>query len=521
MAVAVLLTQPARAQTTRLDPTYLAHRIYQPAGAQQALQLANGSRVVLTEAPRAGGQPANRLVRYTAAGALDAAFGTTVAPYTWDPILVAEDANGRLLVALTAGLAVAGQPTPAAFTATATATAPVYALLRQPDGHLLVAGAFEELAGQPGRALARLLPSGAADPTFALSPALRPTTPGTYNYLNLLALQPDGKVLAVGEMRFVGSNRSVSFARFSATGAIDGSFRQLVATPFSDPPYALLVQPDGNVLVGLANYFVPGPVPPGPLRPATGLVRLLPDGSLDPAFVLQLTPTGNSYAATSSLARYPDGRLLATVAKYDTVGTPSTTKVVRLLPNGVPDPTFVSRIGDPGLLTLQPNGRVLLTGSYAPPAPFRLTPLLRLLPNGAPDPSLTPTDLPQNAVYSLTIQPDGAIIAAGEFTQAGSYTRHCLARFLDPNVLTVGAPRQGPTFAAYPVPAHQQLHLALDAAARPRQVQLRDALGRPVRTQAVAAPELTLDVAALPPGVYLLEVQYAGGETATRRITKE
>ena len=855
-AAALLLLAPAaRAQTTRLDPSYLAHRIYQPAGAQQALQLADGSRVVLTDAPRANGQPANRLLHYTATGTPDAAFTATVAAYTWDPALLAEDPNGRLLVVLNGSLTVAGQPTaytglvrllptgaidatfagqgaytssvsslvvqpdgrvvlagffapsggggpnlavrrllptgapdlpfeanagavfdslysasgvalqadgkllvagtfshsgrrrgpalvrlnadgtrdasfvtpifaqgsdmgavaavpgggavltsvgggalvnqpylnqlrltasgaldpafapplntyallpyrgrptllvqpdgkvlfygslyngptgllrllrngqpdptwtPAAhdrgaavtsvqllpngnlvvagapqrlgavtdrpqgagtlagatgavvpgfapvlqttgvvyatalqpdgklviggsfeeinglparnlarllpngavdapFTALAPATATVYALLRQPDGNLLVAGTFEQIGPQPGRALARLLPSGAPDPTFALSPALRPSAPGDDSYLSLLALQPDGKILAVGSMRFVGSNREVTFARFSPTGAIDGSFRQLLTTGFNEPPTALLVQPDGNVLVGMFNYFLPGPVGPGLPRPITGLVRLLPNGSLDPAFVLRTVPAATGYAATYSLARYPDGRLLATLTSADTVAGGFMTTVVRLRPNGTPDPTFASTplAESAGLLMLQPNGRVLLVGSYAPPAPVLPATLLRLLPTGTPDPSLAPTDLPQGGVAALAIQPDGAIIVAGGFTQAGSYVRHCLARFLDPNVLTVAAPRPGPPLAAYPVPAHQQLHLALDAASRPRQVQLLDALGRPVLTQPVTAPALTLDLATLPPGVYLLRVQYASGETSVRRITKE
>ena len=52
-------------------------------------------------------------------------------------------------------------------------------------------------------------------------------------------------------------------------------------------------------------------------------------------------------------------------------------------------------------------------------------------------------------------------------------------------------------------------------------MQLLDALGRVVLTQAVAQPALTLDVAALPPGTYLLRVAYASGPPATRRVVLE
>ena len=74
--------------------------------------------------------------------------------------------------------------------------------------------------------------------------------------------------------------------------------------------------------------------------------------------------------------------------------------------------------------------------------------------------------------------------------------------------------------AAYPVPAHGQLHLALDATARPQQVQLLDGRGRVVLTQATPQPTLTLNTEALAPGLYLLRVQYAG-QTATRRVVLE
>lgn len=404
-----------------------------------------------------------------------------------------------------------------AFTAAAPAAGQVRALVLQPDGKVLVGGAFDYVAGQPLPALVRLLPSGAPDPAFALTPALLPTAPGDESSVDHLALQPDGQVLASAHLRFVGSARTVLFPRFSASGQIDGTFRQQAA--IDDAPFALLVQPDSKIVVS-TGYS-------GGLARTPSLLRLLPDGSIDPAF------TNISYggALVESMARYPDGRLL--VGGYlDSLGMrpgvsgiPSS-GVARLLANGTPDPTFESGL-TPGYdneitsLLLQPNGRVLLGGAVLDAGASAYSALGRVLPNGGPDPGFDPTDLPTDGVAALALQPDGAIIVAGSFEKAGTQTRYCLIRLLDPNVLTVGPQQANARTNAYPVPAHHQLHLSLDAASHPKQIQLLDVLGRSVLTQAEPAAETTLNTTSLLPGVYLLQVHYATGETVTRRVVRE
>jgi hypothetical protein len=68
------------------------------------------------------------------------------------------------------------------------------------------------------------------------------------------------------------------------------------------------------------------------------------------------------------------------------------------------------------------------------------------------------------------------------------------------------------------VPAHNQLHLKLDAAARPQSVTLTDVTGRVVLHQLINAQTApTLNTSALAVGTYLLRVDYASG-SVTRRI---
>lgn len=119
---------------------------------------------------------------------------------------------------------------------------------------------------------------------------------------------------------------------------------------------------------------------------------------------------------------------------------------------------------------------------------------------------------------ALVVEPDGKLLVGGNFARVAGQPRSGLARLLAPGTLTAAAPRAAATTRAYPVPAHDHLFLRLDAASRPEQVQLLDALGRVVRTQAVTQPELTLSTVGLPAGCYLLRVAYARSGPVARHV---
>ncbi|MDB5267732.1 MAG: hypothetical protein JWP58_772 [Hymenobacter sp.] len=76
----------------------------------------------------------------------------------------------------------------------------------------------------------------------------------------------------------------------------------------------------------------------------------------------------------------------------------------------------------------------------------------------------------------------------------------------------------------YPNPAHAHVVMQLPAVAGAATLTLLDALGRPVRTEALALSAVgqrhDLDLTGLPAGLYAVRVQ-AGGSTATRRLVVE
>lgn len=479
--------------------------------------LPTGQVLVATTAPThfgPSGSPATGIALLNSDGSRDPAF----APVLQSPALVrtvVQQPDGKYVVGgnfteiggLAAGYVArlnTDGTADASFTAAAQASDEVMALALQPDGKVLVGGSFERLAGSARVSLGRLLPGGALDAGFA--PNFVPTVFGQSN-VRLIALQNDGRILINGLLTEAGTPLSISTKLLclnSVTGQRDTSF------PASYNVNTLLVQPDGNIVVAAANAVNGSQYP---------IIRLLPSGTPDPSFVLTST-TGTTPNFITQLARDATGRLYA-AGGLTTFGSLPAADIVRLLPNGTPDPSFAyGRISSDVFLALavQPNGRLLVGGLVASGGAYRGT--VRLLANGAPDASYTPASGPAIAVYCLLVQPDGAIVAAGDFTTVTGLPISSLVRLLDANVLSVNNQRLAARTQAWPVPAHGALHLALDAASRPQRVELLDGLGRVALSRITSQSELTLDTSPLPAGVYVLRVQYASGPVARRVVVE-
>jgi len=384
----------------------------------------------------------------------------------------------------------------------------------QADGKLLLAGRFTNVGGQSRIGIARLLPNGTLDPSF-LSPL--GSTPSFSSFVEKVVVQPGRGILVLGYMITLGTSTGAFHAArlLESTGALDSTFQPGFTTFGTND---VLVQPNGNlVFSGYPNTSITGQ--------DCNVWATLPDGALDPTF----TPLPGIFPRAFGLTSDP-----ATGKLYVILGTSGPTldfEPVRLLPNGLPDPSFstvgafVPSPGPSGVtsLAVQPNGRLLLGGGF-PPAGGGFVGSWRLLPSGAADPSYVPTNGPDADVYKVLVQPDGALLFAGGFQQVSGLPIPALTRLLDPNVLSAREPSQcDDDLLAWPVPAREVLHLRLPAARMAREVALLDALGRVVRRQEVPAGQPTPDLstAGLPPGGYLLRVVFANGSPAYRRVAVE
>jgi uncharacterized delta-60 repeat protein len=174
----------------------------------------------------------------------------------------------------------------------------------QPDGKILVTGQFGSFL-----AVARLLKNGAADTSFGTDgfAQLR-----DFSSIGDVRVAPDGKIVVVGSSVF-----NFAAARLTANGVLDPTFGSTgspgVARAILDGfATALAVQPDGKiVLVGQASD------PTSIAKSDVGVARLTTAGQLDTSFAHQGFTTDGTYVfdvgdddAGTSVDLTPDGRIL-------------------------------------------------------------------------------------------------------------------------------------------------------------------------------------------------------------------
>jgi uncharacterized delta-60 repeat protein len=236
---------------------------------------------------------------------------------------------------------------------------------------------------------------------------------------------PDGSVIIGGDFTGVGPRAIGRVTRLLPDGAPDGDFN---AAGFGadGPVRALAADDDGRCFLGGSFSTYNG-------LAVRRLIRLGADGTADASYVAALDPAATEVRA---LARQPDGKLLAAGTSVN--GSVTTHWVVRLLDDGSLDPAFAMPAflnGKVNCLTLQTDGRILLGGNFRqnpPGTAGQFNRVARLQPNGFPDSSFAPpggANAGANAeVRALAVQSDGRIVMGGKFTSVNGTARFGLAR---------------------------------------------------------------------------------------------
>ena len=166
---------------------------------------------------------------------------------------------------------------------------PVTTVLLQPDGKIVIAGEFQFYNSTPRNFIARLNSAGALDPSFA---------PGTGANSDVfgVALQPDGKLLVVGGFSMFNGVPANFIVRLNSDGSVDPAFDP--GTGPSGYPKSIALQPDGKIIIvgdfqdynGIERELI---------------ARLNPDGSLDPSF----NPGAGTNTGLRVVALQPDGAI--------------------------------------------------------------------------------------------------------------------------------------------------------------------------------------------------------------------
>lgn len=297
------------------------------------------------------------------------------------------------------------------------ANSDVEVLVLQPDGKILLGGQFTMLGGggtgtTPRPYIGRLNADGSIDAAFS---------PPTDDDVNAIAMQDDGKILVSGD-DFIW--------RLNPDGSRDRDF-----DPGTDnTAFVFVVQPDGRILVGGTFETLGGGGEGNVVRHRIGLLN--PDGSVDPNF----NPGANG--TVYAMAVQPDGKIIVaggfTMLGGGGEGTSVRNRIGRLNPDGSLDPTF-----DPGAndtihaIALQPDGKILVGGFFTSlggggtgntPRHY----IGRLNTDGSLDAVFDPGA--DDWIWTIALQPNGKIVVGGDFTKLGSggmgaTPRHAIGRF--------------------------------------------------------------------------------------------
>jgi uncharacterized delta-60 repeat protein len=301
---------------------------------------------------------------------------------------------------------------------------PVLSLALQSDGRILAGGNFSGMGGRSRPHVLRLEPDGRLDEAFGVE--LLPRFQGGAVRVNAVAVQPEDRIAIGGWFERVNGITSPQAARLFVDGSVDPSFE--TGAERLHEVRALAVQPDGALLVAGGNPAV---------IPALGMVlRVGSSGDLDDRFAMTGPTIAGPFEISSvrAIAVQQDGHLIlgGRFTSFNRVGA---TNLVRVGPDGVLDRSFQGAPGGSAVnaIVLDSMGRVLVAGDF----PGGVT---RLLSDGCADPEF---DIGEGiefaqfeqpwreswAIRCLAVQSDGRIMVGGAFDRAGGLLRRGLARF--------------------------------------------------------------------------------------------
>nr|WP_294859111.1 T9SS type A sorting domain-containing protein [uncultured Fluviicola sp.] len=234
----------------------------------------------------------------------------------------------------------------------------------QSDGKILLGGEFFSINNVQRPGIARLNPDGSLDMSFNIGS-------GFNDYLDKIILQPDGKILAVGNFTSYNGASYNKIVRLNEDGTPDASFNS--GSGPNTTLYTAALQPNGKILLGGSFTSFNG-------NSGRAIVRLNADGTMDPGFNIL---------------------------------------------------TFTGSMNTVNALLIQPNGRIVIGGLFSNINGVARKNIARLNADGTLDTTFNPGSGTNTTVTNLAVQSDGRIIMSGNFTTYNGINRNRIARLLD------------------------------------------------------------------------------------------
>jgi len=312
----------------------------------------------------------------------------------------------------------------------------------QPDGKILIGGAFTTLSPNGGVAvtrnrIARLNPDGTLDRAF---------DPNANSEVYSIALQADGKILAGGEFNganSIGGQPRNRIARLDATTGLADSFDPNANNIVN----SITVQAGGKILAGGFFSSIGG-------QPRNYIARLDATTGLADSF--------NPHAdfPVQSIAVQADGKILAG-GFFSSIGGQPRNRIARLdATTGLADSFNPHANQNVYSIAVQADGKILAGGDFISIGGQLRNYIARVNPDGTLDLAFNPNA--NEEVESVAVQADGKILLGGEFTSIGGQLRNHIARLETDGMPTptptstptaTSTPRATPTMPPRPTPA--------------------------------------------------------------------
>jgi len=291
-------------------------------------------------------------------------------------------------------------------------------IIIQPDGKILAVGDFHAYNGEEHIHLIRLNTDGSPDLTFAPL-----ETAGGNNQVIVIYPELEGKFLVGGSFWYYGDSARKGLVRINSDGSIDDTFNPSVGIGKWDCILDFKVQSDGKILVGgEINSFA------GVER--RGIVRVNTDGSVDETFDSEIGVSENG--AVTTLAIQSDGKILIG-GSFETYNDIARGGIARLNEDGTLDSTFVA---DPGMegshwifdVKILPDGKILVSGSFDSYNGVAVSGMIEINSDGSLDSSFSSGIDTGYSINRIELLSSGRILIVGDFNSYDGVTAYYFAK---------------------------------------------------------------------------------------------
>lgn len=293
----------------------------------------------------------------------------------------------------------------------------VFSLKILSNGKILACGIFRGYGGFVINSIARINSNGILDRTFGQGLTFNNSNEFPYQF----EVHSNGNVTLVGRFTSVNGIRRLNIVTLDSEGRYNNSLNYLVGS--DDPIYSAFAQQNGKILIGgiFKNYNN---------VPKSCFTRLNSDGSLDTGFQSGPISGSSNFSNVNSFLVRPDDKIIVGgfFSRYN--GT-ACNNIIQLNTNGTLDSSFsFSNDYVRGVTSLAFDSifNVVVGGEIFHQSAFTYRGVGKLLSNGLTDRSFAPNRFGDNSVASIDIQPDGKILASGSFTSYSNFRRNRIVR---------------------------------------------------------------------------------------------